>query len=58
MASVLTSYQIQDQIDTGSFGSVFRGLNPETGEQVAIKVATCENAGLNLEAKVLKILTN
>ena len=30
-------YEIQDKIGQGRYGSVYRGLNKETGEVVAIK---------------------
>lgn len=33
----IAQYQLGDCIGKGAFGSVFRGLNMETGEVVAIK---------------------
>jgi serine/threonine protein kinase len=35
-------YQLQEQIGRGSYSAVYRALNLQTGQQVAIKHAECK----------------
>jgi serine/threonine protein kinase len=53
-------YKLGQRIGSGSFGSIYRGLNVSNGAKVAIKLehAKSRNAQLEYEARVYKVLSS
>ena len=51
---ISTKYVLGSQIGTGSFGSVHRGKNVRTGEEVAIKMEPRTTGLLANEARIYR----
>lgn len=50
-------YRITSKLGEGSFGKIFKGVNANTGEEIAIKIEkSSENSLLKTEAKIYKLL--
>ena len=48
-------FKIEDKISEGSFGTVFGGVEIETGDKIVLKV--CHEGDMNkVEANVMKVL--
>jgi casein kinase 1 len=55
---IANKYQVGTQLGSGSFGSVFRGLNIRTGEEVAIKMEPKTTGLLANEARIYRYLSS
>ena len=52
-------YKITSKLGEGSFGKIFKGLNVNTNEEIAIKIEkSTESSLLKTEAKIYKLLEN
>jgi len=57
---IANKYRILTKIGSGSFGSIFKGINIRTNEKVAIKIESIsdEMKLLNHESNIYRLLSN